>query len=106
MSYWNHISSGGILIGYWAIGVDFFRFRRRTHDRFFAIFGFSFWLLAFERFLLILIGPTEESRWFIYIIWLVAFLLILYAIYDKNLSRIPRGAEPVKSAGVSEPEKE
>ena len=83
MSSFNYAISGAIFLGYWAIGLFFFRFRRRTHDAFFGYFGCAFWLLTVERVLLIL-GPTEEVKPYVYSIRLVAFLFILYAIYHKN----------------------
>ena len=84
MNTWNHVLSGGILVGYWAIGAFFFRFHARSRDRFFFYFGCAFWLLAFERLLLVRENPMEEARWYIYLVRLVAFLFILYAILDKN----------------------
>lgn len=75
--------SGAILAGCWAIGVFFFRFRRRTGDRFFAFFGCAFWLLAIER-LFLLLEPDDEMKPYVYLVRLVAFLFILYAIIDKN----------------------
>lgn len=83
---WNYTLSGGIFVGYWAIGLFFFNFKQRTGDRFFAFFGWAFWLLAAERLLLVLIGPREEVRPYVYIIRLIAFLMIAYAIFDKNRS--------------------
>ena len=83
MSSYNYAVSGAIFLGYWAIGLFFFRFQRRTRDAFFGYFGCAFWLLTIERVLLI-IGPTEEVKPYVYSIRLVAFLFILYAIYHNN----------------------
>ena len=77
--------SGAILLGCWAIGLFFFRFWRRNRDRLFWFFGAAFWLLAIERILLLTIEQTHEFQPYIYVVRLVAFLLILYAIYHKNL---------------------
>jgi hypothetical protein len=77
--------SGAILLGCWAIGLFFFRFWRRNLDRLFWFFGAAFWLLAVERILLLTISQTHEFQPYIYTVRLVAFLLILYAIYQKNL---------------------
>ena len=70
--------------GAWAGGVFFFRFWRHSHDRLFAYFGAAFWLLALSWTLLALVDPTEEARPYIYAIRLVAFLLIIGGIVDKN----------------------
>lgn len=80
----NYSISGALLIGCWAIGLFFFRFQKRNSDRFFGFFGWAFWLMAIERMLLIAIGTNEEMKPYVYIIRLVAFGFILFAIYDKN----------------------
>lgn len=80
----NQAISGAILLGNWAIGLYFLRFRRRSGDRFFAFFGWAFWLLAVERILLLTVGRNDELKPYIYSVRLIAFLLILCAIYDKN----------------------
>ena len=49
-------------------------------------FGWAFWLLALERILLLALGTDEESRTYVYVIRLIAFLFILYAICHKNLA--------------------
>lgn len=73
--------------GAWIAGLLFFRFWRESHDRLFALFGGSFWLLSLSWALLGLFSPTEETRPYIYAIRLVAFALIIFAIADKNRSR-------------------
>jgi len=80
----NAFISGAILLGYWAIGVFFSRFWRASGDRLFGLFAIAFWLLAAERFLLILVKLENEMRPFIYVVRLVAFLFIVFAILDKN----------------------
>jgi hypothetical protein len=65
-------------------GLLFLRFWRESHDRLFAFFGAAFWLMAASWALLGLISPTEETRPYIYLIRLAAFLLIIFAIVDKN----------------------
>ena len=70
--------------GAFAGGLFFFRFWRESQDRLFAFFGAAFWLLALSWTLLGLFSPTEETRPYIYAIRLVAFLLIVAAIVDKN----------------------
>jgi hypothetical protein len=80
----NYAISGGLLVGYWAIGLFFFRFRKQNGDRFFGFFGCAFWLLALERLVLLLVTANEEVKPYVYIMRLVAFSFIIYAIYDKN----------------------
>lgn len=92
----NHAASGAILIGSWAIGLFFFRFQRRSGDRFFGRFGVGFWLLAVERVLLLATDPENEQRFFVYLVRLIAFLFILYAIVEKN-----RESSPMKNPNES-----
>lgn len=66
------------------IGLVFLRFWRRSADTLFALFAAAFWLLALSWFLLALLSSTGESRPYIYGIRLVAFLLIIVAIMQKN----------------------
>lgn len=82
----NAVISGAILLGFWAIGVFFSRFWRASGDRFFGFFAIAFWLLAVERLVLIFLDPAHEMRPYVYAIRLIAFLVIIYAIFDKNRS--------------------
>ena len=72
--------------GAWIGGLFFFRFWRESHDRLFAFFGAAFWLLSLSWGLLGLFSPTEETRPYIYAIRLLAFLLLIGGIVDKNRS--------------------
>lgn len=84
-TYGYHFLSGAALMGGWVCGLFFFRFWRKTRDRFFLVFGLAFWTLAIERVGLVFVNPTIEDRQpVIYLIRLLAFLLILYAVWEKN----------------------
>jgi hypothetical protein len=76
--------SGALCVAFAAIGMFFFRFWKTAHDRFFAIFAAAFWVLALERVILLVVGPEHEMRPFVYVVRLVAFLIIIAAIIDKN----------------------
>jgi hypothetical protein len=65
-------------------GMFFLRFWRDTRDRFFAIFAVSFWVLAIDWVALVVWNPPNETRHYFYGLRLVAFLLIIAAIVDKN----------------------
>ena len=78
------IASGTLAL---IIGLFFARFWRDTGDRLFGFFGAAFWLLAISWTLLAIYDPTAESRPYIFAIRLVAFLLIITAILDKNRAR-------------------
>ena len=76
--------SGAISLGFFAIGLFFLSFWRRTHDRLFALFAIAFFLLTIERIILVLVSPEYEFRLYIYLVRLVAFLTITAAIADRN----------------------
>lgn len=65
-------------------GLFFLRFWRKTRDRFFAFFAASFWLMAVHRFVNVILRDTNEHLVAVYSIRLIAFVLILVAIVDKN----------------------
>ena len=70
--------------GAWVGGLFFLRFCRESPDRLFGFFGAAFWLLSLSWVLLGLSSPTEETRPYINALRLVAFLLIIGGIVDKN----------------------
>jgi hypothetical protein len=70
-----------------AAGLFFFRFWRESRDRLFAFFGAAFWMLAVSWALLALINPSDETRPYVYAIRLVAFLLMIVGMVDKNRSQ-------------------
>jgi uncharacterized protein DUF5985 len=63
---------------------------RRSGDRFFLIFALAFTLLGIERLILGILNLPESPLLSIYIVRLVAFLLIIIAIIDKNRTALPR----------------
>lgn len=71
----------------WACGLFMFRFWRQSHDRLFAFFGTALWLLGASWLLLALVNPTGDSRPYVYLIRLIAFLLIIAAMIEKNRGR-------------------
>ncbi len=66
------------------VGLFFLRMWRESRDRFFALFGLAFWILALNWLALLWASPAAEHRHYVYAIRLVAFALILAAIVDKN----------------------
>jgi hypothetical protein len=76
--------SGIAAAGSLGVGLFFLRLWRETRDRFFALFGFAFWVLALNWLALVWVAPASEDRHYFYVIRLVAFLLIIAAIVDKN----------------------
>jgi hypothetical protein len=75
---------GAIAAGSLVAGLFFFRFWHRTRDRFFLYFAGSFWLEAINRIALALLPHASEHEPLFYVIRLVAYGLILAAIWQKN----------------------
>jgi hypothetical protein len=78
---------GAIAALSFVIGCFFLRFWRVTRDRFFLLFGLSFWLEAVNRVLLGAVPAWREDMPSYYMVRLLAYGLILYAIIDKNRRR-------------------
>ena len=81
--------SGAMVMAYFTAGLFFLRFWKDTRDRLFGSFAAAFFLLALQRALLTVLVNDRESTvgLMLYGIRLLAFLLILWAIIDKNRSR-------------------
>ena len=77
-------SSGFIVMGYLVAGLFFLRFWRDTHDRLFAAFAVAFWLFGAQRLLVALIDVQGEHEALFYLVRLLGFLLIIWAVVDKN----------------------
>jgi hypothetical protein len=85
--------SGMIMLGSCVAGAFFFRFWRRTRDRLFLIFGLAFAMMGIERAAHVLLFHfAGEDHVAVYGLRLVAFVLIVVAIADKN--RAERGSPP------------
>jgi len=78
---------GAIAAGWLLAGLFFFRFWRQTHDRFFLWFALSFWLEAGNRVALALVTDVGEDNPAFYGVRVVAYGLILLAIWQKNRPR-------------------
>jgi hypothetical protein len=82
----NQVISGVLIAGYATAGLFFLRFWKSTHDRLFMLFAVAFWILSLQRVLFAVTNPTTEDAIYLYILRLVAFIVILIAIIDKNRS--------------------
>jgi hypothetical protein len=76
---------GGMLaMGYLVAATFFLRYWRRTRERLFVIFAVALLILAIQRLLLAVnLAIIEDQTWY-YGLRLLAFVLILFAIVDKN----------------------
>jgi Ca2+/Na+ antiporter len=79
----NQFLLGAIVLSCGVAGLYFLRFWRKTRDRLFALFAIAFWVLGANWLLLAFINRDEVRTW-LYVIRLCAFVVILYAILEKN----------------------
>lgn len=83
----NQFLAGAIAMGSCVIALFFVRFWRNTGDRFFLYFALSFLIEAAHRTYSISEAVVSESSPHHYLLRLAAYLLILWAIVEKNLPR-------------------
>jgi hypothetical protein len=78
---------GVIVMGFAIAALFFARFWRSTRDRLFALFAVAFVILAAHQSAFLFVPEKSEARTLLYLVRLVAFLVILAAILDKNRKR-------------------
>ncbi len=84
--------SGVVTAGFLVSSLFFYRFWRKTSDRFFLAFAIAFLLLALNQALAQWIGAADERVGYTYLLRVVAFVVIIVAILDKNLSSSKRSS--------------
>ena len=70
--------------GAFCAALFFFRFWRLSGDSFFLWFTASFALLSLQWLVLVSANPDAESRPYYYVLRLIAFVLIIGAVVEKN----------------------
>jgi len=80
----NEILIGAIAMASMVAGLFFLRFWRSTGDRFFLFFALSFFIEGINRAVLSPTSQGNDGAPAYYLIRLIAYGLILYAILDKN----------------------
>jgi peptidoglycan/LPS O-acetylase OafA/YrhL len=88
--------NGATVMAYLASALFFLRFWTQSRDRLFGLFALAFTLMGINTTVLTLLAADDERRYYLYIVRLFSFLLILYAIWDKN--RAGRRADPAGDA--------
>ena len=76
--------SGVVASGFIFCCLFFLRFWRRTRDELFIAFAVSFALLGIGQAVLALANIPTEERGSLYLLRLLAFVIILFAIFRKN----------------------
>ena len=77
--------TGMIAMGSLIIGLFFLRFWRNTKDRFFLYFALSFGIEGVHRIVTTMTFDEHEDSPLHYLVRLLAYGLILWAILEKNL---------------------
>ena len=78
---------GAISMASLTIALFFLRFWRNTGDRFFLYFALSFFIEGLHRVYSAVLNEAGEDSPLHYLIRLLAYGLILWAILEKNLPR-------------------
>lgn len=76
--------SGAVALGFIICGLFFWRSWRKTREELFIAFAAAFVLLGIGQTAVALSRIPVEEKGALYLIRLVAFLIILFAIYRKN----------------------
>ncbi len=76
--------NGATMMAYLASALFFLRFWTQSRDRLFGFFALAFTLLGINSGGLSVLAANDERRYYLYLVRLFSFLLILYAIWDKN----------------------
>ena len=75
---------GATAMGCVVAAVFFLRFWQQSRDKLFLRFSSAFFLLALSYALLATIAFATEWRVYIFAVRLLAFVLIIYGIFEKN----------------------
>lgn len=85
--------AGGVTLGYIVAGIFFLKFWRNSADRLFLAFGAAFFLLALNQVIASAFEAGDERTVYAYGLRVLGFVLILWAIIEKNLGG-RRGQKP------------
>jgi hypothetical protein len=75
---------GALAMGFAVAGLFFARFWMLSRDRFFLFFSLAFFVFTANWIGLGIVNPGVETRHYFFILRLIAFLLIIAAVIDKN----------------------
>lgn len=76
--------SGAVTLGFFAGGLFFLRFWKRTGDKLFLAFSLAFGLLGTAQIVIAMTNVYFEDRSAAYLVRLAAFAVIIVAIGRKN----------------------
>jgi hypothetical protein len=75
---------GALVMACFVIGLKFVKYWQLSRDRFFVFFASAFWIFAIGWGVRAIVHTGDEHGHFVYLFRLLAFLLILVGIFDKN----------------------
>ena len=75
---------GAVAMGCAVAAVFFLRFWQHSRDRLFAWFAAAFMVLGVSYTLLGTVAFATEWRVYVFVVRLIAFVIILYGIFQKN----------------------
>lgn len=78
---------GATALACFAVALFFVRFWRQMRDRLFLLFAIAFGVLGANRIALSADAVADENKPYLYLLRLLAFGLIAFAVIDKNRSR-------------------
>jgi hypothetical protein len=81
----NQFMQGAVVMGCAVIALFFLRFWSKSRDRLFLFFSAAFWLMGID-WLALAFGNSEEPQTALYAVRLIAFVVIIVGIVDKNRS--------------------
>ncbi|HZQ62230.1 MAG TPA: DUF5985 family protein [Casimicrobiaceae bacterium] len=88
----NDMLIGAIAVAALVIGLYFARFWKTTRDRFFLLFALAFWIEGADRVALWYWPSADEAAPIAYVPRLLAYILIIVAVIDKNRGKRGKGS--------------
>lgn len=83
----RNVLSGALAAGFLVVALHFLRFWKQSRDRLFLQFSAAFFLFGINALAIANNDPRGEARVVVFGVRLTGFVLILFAIYDKNRHR-------------------
>lgn len=78
---------GALTIASWMTALFFLRFWRQSGDRLLLVFATAFFVLGIDSGVRGIWEPSSDVRHYYFLIRLLAFVLLIGGIIDKNRSR-------------------
>jgi Family of unknown function (DUF5985) len=83
--------AGAVTLAHFLAAMYFLHFWRKTSDRLFINFSLAFGLFALNQLVVSGLWAADERRNYAYVLRILGFVLILFAIVDKNTFSLRKG---------------